>query len=115
MSTSARSARGRIPRMTPRQRRMRRRQRRAGGARRGLLVVLGIGVMAALATALGVIVYVIAVASSAPNIDSLKPVDKGQNSEVFASNGRRLGFIENDELRQLIPVTQMPQSLKQAT
>jgi penicillin-binding protein 1A len=94
---------------------MRRRERRSGGARRGLLVVLGIGVIAAFTSALAVIVYVIAVASSAPNIDSLKPVDKGQNSEVFASNGKRLGFIQNDELRQLVPTTQLPTALKDAT
>src|SRR5437879_1606565 len=58
---------------------------------------------------------VIAVASSAPDISTLKPVDKGQNSEVFASNGQRLGFIENDELRQQVATAQLPTALRNAT
>ena len=101
--------------MTPRQRRVRRRRRRSGGVRRGLLVTLAVGFIGALGSALAVVVYVVVVASSAPNIDSLKPVDKGQSSEVFASNGTRLGFIENDELRQVVAGSEFPKSLKDAT
>src|SRR5437588_8584759 len=102
--------------MTPRQRRMRRRRRHRGsGVRRGFLIVVGMGVLGALASAMAVVVYVIAVASSAPDINSLKPVDKGANSEVFASNGRRLGFIENDELRQPVATADLPRSLQNAT
>jgi penicillin-binding protein 1A len=94
---------------------VRRRRRRSGGVRRGLLVTLAVGFIGALGSALAVVVYVVVVASSAPNIDSLKPVDKGQSSEVFASNGTRLGFIENDELRQVVAGSEFPKSLKDAT
>jgi penicillin-binding protein 1A len=73
------------------------------------------GVLGAFGSAMAVVVYVIAVASSAPDINSLKPVDKGSNSEVFASNGRRLGFIENDELRQPVATADLPRSLQNAT
>ncbi|TML28499.1 MAG: penicillin-binding protein [Actinobacteria bacterium] len=111
-----RARRAAVPAMTPRQRRVRRRQRRrASPVRRGFLVVLGVGVLGAFGSALAVAIYVIAVASSAPDISTLKPVDKGQNSEVFASNGQRLGFIENDELRQQVPTAQLPTALRNAT
>jgi penicillin-binding protein 1A len=73
------------------------------------------GVLGAFASAMAVVVYVIAVASSAPDISSLKPRDKGANSEVFASNGRRLGFIENDELRQPVVTSDLPRTLQNAT
>jgi penicillin-binding protein 1A len=93
----------------------RRRRHRGGGVRRAFLVVLGLGVIGALGSALAIVIWVISVASTAPDINSLKPVDKGANSSVYASNGGRLGFIENDELRQPIATTQMPPDLKNAT
>ncbi|MDX6650413.1 MAG: penicillin-binding protein [Solirubrobacteraceae bacterium] len=101
--------------MSPRQRRLRRRQRRGRGAKRGILVVFGMVVIGAFAGAVGVIGYIIAVASSAPDIQSLKPVDQGANSVVYASNGRRLGFIENDELRQPVSTRDLPPMLRNAT
>ncbi|MDQ6915950.1 MAG: penicillin-binding protein, partial [Actinomycetota bacterium] len=94
---------------------MRRRRRHGSGVRRGFLIVLGMGVLGAFGSAMAVVIWVIAVASTAPNINSLKPVDKGANSEVFASNGRRLGFIENDELRQPISTADLPPTLQKAT
>jgi penicillin-binding protein 1A len=94
---------------------MRRRQRRTGGARRGLLVVLGMVVIGAFAGAAGVVGYIVAVASSAPDIQELRPVDQGASSEVFASNGRRLGFIENEELRQPVTTDKLPRDLQDAT
>jgi penicillin-binding protein 1A len=72
-------------------------------------------VIGAFAGAVGVIGYIIAVASSAPDIQSLKPVDQGANSVVYASNGRRLGFIENDELRQPVSTRDLPPMLRNAT
>jgi penicillin-binding protein 1A len=72
-------------------------------------------VIGAFAGAAGVIGYIVTVASSAPDIQELKPVDQGASSEVFASNGRRLGFIENDELRQPVTTVKLPNALKQAT
>src|SRR5688572_6242501 len=101
--------------MSPRQRRLRRRHRRGRGAKRGVLVLLGMVVIGAFAGAVGVIGYIVAVASSAPDIESLRPVDQGANSVVYASNGKRLGFIENDELRQPVRTEDLPRVLKDAT
>jgi penicillin-binding protein 1A len=83
--------------------------------RRGVLVVLGMAVIGAFAAAASVVGYIVVVASDAPDIQELRPVDQGASSEVFASNGRRLGFIENDEVRQPVATAKLPTSLKQAT
>ncbi len=72
-------------------------------------------VIGAFAAAASVVGYIVVVASDAPDIQELKPVDQGASSEVFASNGRRLGFIENDEVRQPVTTGKLPTSLKQAT
>jgi penicillin-binding protein 1A len=80
-----------------------------------VLVVVGMVVIGAFAAAGSVIGYIVVVASDAPDIQELKPVDQGASSEVFASNGRRLGFIENDEVRQPVTTDKLPTALKQAT
>jgi penicillin-binding protein 1A len=72
-------------------------------------------VIGAFAAAASVVGYIVVVASDAPDIQELKPVDQGSSSEVFASNGRRLGFIENDEVRQPVTTDKLPTALKQAT
>ncbi len=55
------------------------------------------------------------VAAEAPPIDELRPIDKGANSVVFASDGTRLGYIQNDELRTPIPLKSIPKEFQQAT
>jgi penicillin-binding protein 1A len=101
--------------MTHRQRQMRRsRRRRAPFVRRASL---GIAVLGALA-ALGVLIavgYVAAVAATAPDLDELKPIDKGQNSVIYASDGSRLGYVQSDEIRTPITWSDMPRSLRNAT
>ncbi len=69
---------------------------------------LAIGVIAAIG-------YVLSIANSAPDINTLKPVDKGAVSSVYAANGQRLGFIGSDELRTPIEGAQIPKVIKQAT
>ena len=59
--------------------------------------------------------YVLSVAQSAPNLDSLKPVLAGATSQVYAANGTRLGAIQSDVLRTPITTAQMPRLLRQAT
>jgi penicillin-binding protein 1A len=73
------------------------------------------GVIGAFAGAVGVVVYVMAIASSAPEIDSLRPVNQGTTSVVLAANGKRLGFIDNDDLRQPVAISRMPRHLRDAT
>ena len=59
--------------------------------------------------------YVLAVAATAPNVDDLKPIDKGASSEIFAANGRRLGFVQSSTIRTPIAWEQMPTDLRNAT
>jgi penicillin-binding protein 1A len=99
-----------------RRQRAKRRQRQQG-AKGAKILGLGIGVILAV-TAIGAcagIGYIISIAQSVPDIDTLKPVDKGAVSEIFAADGSRLGFIESDELRTPIEGRTIPKLVKQAT
>jgi penicillin-binding protein 1A len=100
--------------MSRRQRQKRRKQRN-GGFRKGFLVALSVGIVAGFLGVLGLVGYIIGVAASAPSIDSLKPIDHGQTSVVYAADGRRLGFITSDELRTPVQTSVIPGYLKQAT
>ena len=50
-----------------------------------------------------------------PALASLHAVVGGGSSQVFASDGTRLGFIQSDELRSPVTWSEIPQSLKDAT
>ena len=77
------------------------------------MVVLCIsGVALGVLAALG---WVVSVAESAPNIDQLAPRNQGQVSEVFTENGQRLGFLRSPVLRTVMPSSEIPTLLKQAT
>ena len=80
-------------------------------------MLLGLGVLAtvsiiALLSAVG---YVLAIAASAPDLSELKPADKGQLSVVYAVDGSRLGFIQSDVLRRVVPWRDIPVNLRRAT
>ena len=60
-------------------------------------------------------VYVISVWNQTPSLSSLHPVNVGDSSIVYASDGSRLGFIQGDNLRTPIPSSQIPQVVKEAT
>ncbi len=99
--------------MTHRQRKVKRRRRHTGRSS----VLLGLGVLAtvsiiALLSAVG---YVLAIAASAPDLSELKPADKGQLSAVYAIDGTRLGFIQSDVLRRVVPWRDIPVNLRRAT
>jgi penicillin-binding protein 1A len=99
--------------MTYRQRKAKRRKRPS--ARGKILLGLGlIGTVAVIAvcSAAG---YVLAIASSAPELSELKAQDKGEVSVVFAADGSRLGFVQSDVLRRVVPFDDMPQEMRQAT
>src|ERR1700704_5604908 len=98
-----------------RRQRQKRRNQRNGGFRKGFLVALSVGIVAGFLGVLGVVGYIIGVAASAPSIDSLKPIDHGQTSVVYAADGKRLGFITSDELRTPVQFSVIPTVLKQAT
>lgn len=94
---------------------MRRRRRNRSGPTR--LLFAGVGALAAavIVGAIGGVLYVLSVAQSAPSLAQLKPVVSGGTSEVFASNGTPLGFIQSDSLRTPIPYGQMAPYLREAT
>lgn len=98
--------------MTRRQRRVRRHR----GSPRKVLVavaaVIGGLVLTGIAAGGG---WVLSVASDAPNPDNLKEINKGQNSVIFAGDGSKLGLIDSTEIRTPIPLSEIPQSLQDAT
>jgi penicillin-binding protein 1A len=97
--------------MTSRERRRHRRGRKPSKILLGLMVVLVCAGIAILSLA----GYVISVGASAPPLGSLKPVDQGTSSAVYADDGTRLGFIQSDEIRTPIPLGRIPESMQAAT
>ena len=79
--------------------------------------MLGLGLLATVVVigVLSAVGYVLAIAATAPNLDELKPADKGQLSVVYAVDGTRLGFIQSDVLRRVIPWRDIPRGLRRAT
>src|SRR3954452_11173604 len=100
--------------MTYRQRKERK-NRNKGGV--GKKIVLGFGVLIAiiLIGLASVVGYIASIAATAPDINDLKPIDKGALSEVFAADGSRLGYVQSSEIRTPIAWDDMPIALRQAT
>ncbi len=99
--------------MTSRERRRRRRHNL--GWKKRLLIPVG-ALVAALAIAGGVAgSWAIDVYNSAPPLASLKPVQKGRSSAIYAADGSLIGFIRASSIRQPVPARALPQNLKYAT
>ena len=94
--------------------RMRRRRRGSGGRSKAFLALMVVGILVVLA-ALGGVGYVVSIAASAPPLSSLKPKATGDNTRVFAADGRALGFIQADELHLPMRSEEIPQLVKDAT
>ena len=75
----------------------------------GILAIAG-GVAATVAASWAVDVY-----NSAPPLASLKPVQKGRSSAIYAADGSLIGFIRASSIRQPVPSRALPQNLKYAT
>jgi penicillin-binding protein 1A len=97
-------------------RRTRRRRRRSHHSlRKRLLLAAGV-----LACALAVVggfaaSWAVDVYESAPPLSSLKPVQKGRSSAIYAADGSLIGFIRASSIRQPVPSRALPQNLKYAT
>src|SRR3954467_13001817 len=102
--------------MTHYQRKQRRRAKHGNHTGRNT-VFIGLGVVLAVVgiAAASVLGYVVSVAATTPNLDELKPIDNGQTSSVFATNGRLLGYLKPSIVRQPIIEDDMPDDVRSAT
>ncbi|HEY4451930.1 MAG TPA: transglycosylase domain-containing protein [Solirubrobacteraceae bacterium] len=98
-----------------RQARKRRHRHGPGGGARVLLVSGGVLAAALIVGVIAAVGYVLHVADSAPALAGLHPLVIGGSSQVFASDGTRLGFIQSDQLRTPVGWSSIPASLKNAT
>ncbi len=92
----------------------RRRRSRHTFKRKALLLLAGAATLFAIAGGLAA-GWAIHVYDSAPPLSSLKPVQKGRSSAIYASDGSLIGFIRSSNIRQPIPSKAMPQNLEEAT
>ena len=94
--------------------RERKRRRRHSGPSKILLGLVILAILSGIGAMAGV-GYVLAVGASAPPLSSLKPVDQGTSSVLFAADGSRLGFITGDVIRDPVPLSRIPESMQGAT
>ena len=59
--------------------------------------------------------WAIGVYNSGPPLSSLKPVQRGRSSAIYASDGSLIGFIRASTIRQPVPARALPQDLEDAT
>jgi penicillin-binding protein 1A len=59
--------------------------------------------------------WAVDVYESAPPLSSLKPVQRGRSSAIYAADGSLIGFIRASTIRQPVPSRALPQDLKYAT
>jgi len=98
-----------------RQARQRRRRHHGSGGARFALIAGGTVITAVIVATIVAIAYVLNVAASATPPDDLRPLVTGGSSQVYASDGTRLGFIQSDELRTPVGWNAIPTDLKDAT
>ncbi len=75
----------------------------------GILVAAGV-VAGGVAGSWAVDVY-----ESAPPLSSLKPVQNGRSSAIYAADGSLIGFIHSNNIRQPVNSRALPQTLRDAT
>jgi penicillin-binding protein 1A len=80
-------------------------------------VAIPLGIIAALVMIAGGIAaaWAINIYNSAPPLSSLKPVEKGRSSAIYAADGSLIGFIRSENVRQPLPEKSQPQVLRDAT
>jgi penicillin-binding protein 1A len=99
--------------MSPRQRRLRRKRGHTG--RNGAILALLLAAAVVLIAGLSGVGWIFAVAASAPDIKTLKPIDKGESSIIYAADGSRLGYVQSDTIRTPVAWKKMPPIIRQAT
>ena len=99
--------------MTYRQRKERRNRGR-GKLRTKFILGFGVIIAVGLIGVLSVVGYIVSIAATAPDINNLKPINKGANSEILAADGSRLGYVQSDEIRTPIAWKDMPDDARNA-
>ena len=99
--------------MATRIRRRRRRPHKTRWHRIAIPIVFAIGLLVAaggVAAAWAIKVY-----NEAPPLESLKPVQKGRSSAIYTADGKLIGYIHSDTVRQPIVEEEIPQLMRNAT
>jgi penicillin-binding protein 1A len=80
-------------------------------------VTVPLGILLAMAVVAGGVAgsWAVDVYESAPPLSSLKPVQKGRSSAIYAADGSLIGFIQAENIRQPVRGRAMPQTLRDAT
>src|SRR5260221_1386229 len=100
--------------MTSRARRQQRRHHHVSWKKK---VLIPLGILAIAAAIAGTVAasWAINVYNSAPPLSSLKHVQNGSYSAIYASDGSLIGFIRDSSIRQPVSSRALPQNLKYAT
>jgi penicillin-binding protein 1A len=101
--------------MTRSQRKQRRGRSRGSGKMSKVLLGLAVIAVVMVLGALSAVGYVVGIAASAPEITSLQPVESPSSSEVLSASGKRLGFIQFNDLRTPLEADRIPELVRQAT
>jgi penicillin-binding protein 1A len=80
-------------------------------------IAIPLGIVMALVMIAGGIAaaWALNIYNSAPPLSSLKPVQKGRSSAIYAADGSLIGFIRSENIRQPVRSKSLPQVLKDAT
>src|SRR3954452_19058866 len=98
-----------------RRERQRRMRRHRGKSSRAAFLVLGVLSALGAIGVLAVVGWIFGIMASAPDLSTIKPVEQGSSSVVYAADGERLGFIQADTLRTPVPRGGIPIAMRNAT
>jgi penicillin-binding protein 1A len=80
-----------------------------------IAIPLGVFLALMLVAAGIAVAWAINVYNSAPPLSSLKAVQKGRSSAIYAADGSLIGFIRSENVRQPVRAKVLPEALKDAT
>jgi penicillin-binding protein 1A len=94
----------------------RRRQRNHEGSLGKKIAMVFAVIVAIIGIALASVAFWVQdIRASAPSIDTLKPAESGESSQVFAADGSSLGYVQTDVIRREVGLDEIPKRLRNAT